>query len=108
MGENPDQGALLHVNLAQAAHAGAEPVFAAFGKGPLYGTYELSINGRIAGPPMDLYGEDAGSTGELSLGTFELAESGNILTVSCLGFSDDSASSRQFARGFPRAAVLPS
>lgn len=89
------EGDKLDVTFA-APKKGVYEVFAAFGKGPFYGQYELSINDCPIVPSIDLYDDKSGSSGKVSLGKFELEQDENILDVKCLGLNELSASNRQF------------
>lgn len=68
-----------------ASQDGRAKLFASFTKAPDYGVFELSVDGRVLKPELDLFDEQVGRTDEISLGIVDLAPGGHILKVKALG-----------------------
>jgi len=67
---------------------GTYTVIARFVKANDYGIVQLSINGRAAGRPIDLYNPDVTVSKEVELGTFELKKGENQIAVEIVGAND--------------------
>ncbi|MCC6483969.1 MAG: DUF2961 domain-containing protein [Armatimonadetes bacterium] len=75
-----------HLVLAlPAVTAGRYNIVAALTRAPDYGIVQFSINAQPLGGPVDLYGPRVVSTGALLLGTAELREGDNRLSVEMIG-----------------------
>jgi hypothetical protein len=53
-----------------------------------YGIHQLAINGQTAGQPIDFYNDTVTPTKEIDLGTFDLKEGQNQLSVTVVGANE--------------------
>ena len=65
--------------------AATQIVVASFTKGPTFGIFRLSVDGRRAAGPIDLYAPTTTTTGPVELGSFPLAAGPNQLSVVIVG-----------------------
>lgn len=68
-----------------ADKSGPQELSASFSKAPDYGVFELSVDGRPIDRHFDFFDERVASTGELPLGTFELAAGTHVLKARAIG-----------------------
>lgn len=79
-----------------APKAGKYKVIAKFLRARDYGIHQLAINGIKAGDPIDFYNPDVRASDEVELGTFDLKETGNELTVTVVGANDKALKAYMF------------
>ncbi len=84
-GQKPGDRLVLGFNVPQA---GTYRVFGRFLKAVDYGIAQFAINDRKAGQPIDFYNNGVVVTGEIELGTFDLKEGENRLTVTIVGANE--------------------
>ena len=65
-------------------------------KAPDYGIVQFYVNGKKAGKPIDLYGEKVANTAPMALGTFELPEGEQKVTVEIAGANEKAVKSYMF------------
>jgi hypothetical protein len=82
--------------------AGRYRVFANFLTARDYGVHQLAINGQNAGAPTDFYNQSVRPTGETELGTFDLQEGPNTLTVNVTGKHPDAIPAYMFGLDYLR------
>lgn len=68
-----------------APKAGKYKVSGRFLRAVDYGIHQLSINGQEAGKPIDFFNQGVVPTNEIDLGTFDLKQGENTLTVKVIG-----------------------
>jgi len=73
-----------------APAAGSYEVIAQFTKAHDYGIAEVSLNGVVAIPALDLYDKGVVPSGEISLGVHTLKAAGNALTMKVTGIIEQS------------------
>jgi hypothetical protein len=61
-----------------------------------YGIVQLALDGQKLGPPMDLFNNGVIATGELDLGTHDLAAGEHQLSVEILGANEKAVRSYMF------------
>ncbi|MGE5611293.1 MAG: glycoside hydrolase family 172 protein [Bacillota bacterium] len=76
--------------------AGTYRVLGHFLKAKDYGIHQLAINGKNAGQPIDFYNDGVVPTKELDLGTFDLKEGQNQLSVTVVGANEKAVKSYMF------------
>jgi hypothetical protein len=74
-----------------APEASTYRVFGRFVKAPDYGTVQLSLNGKPAGAPLDLYAEKVTAADEMLLGEYVLLPGDNMLGVESVGANERAA-----------------
>lgn len=79
-----------------AQKAGKYKVIARFLRARDYGIHQLAINGVKAGNPIDFFNPDVRPSDEIELGTFELKEGGNELTVTVIGANENAIKAYMF------------
>jgi len=86
--------------------AGKYRVFARFLTAGDYGIHQLTVNDQPAGEPIDLYNQGVKPSKERELGTFELVEGQNRLTVEVVGANEKAAKSYMFGLDYLRLEVV--
>jgi len=76
-----------------------------FTKAVDYGIVQLALEGQKLGPPIDLFNNGVIGTGELDLGTHELAAGEHRLSVEILGANEQAVRSYMF--GLDYVKLLP-
>jgi hypothetical protein len=84
-GHKPGDTLVLGFNVKDA---GTYRVFGRFLKAVDYGIAQFAINDKKAGDPIDFYNDGVIVTGDVELGTFELKEGENRLTVTIVGANE--------------------
>jgi len=69
----------------KAPQAGPKRIEVGLTKARDYGIVQLYVNGKKAGEPIDLYNDGVIPSGPIDLGTFELVQGDNKLTVEIVG-----------------------
>ena len=88
-------GAKLELAVS-AAKTGTYDVSVVLTKARDYAIVQLSVNGKKAGDPIDLYNPAVIPTDPISLGTFELTEGENKLTVEIVGANEKAVPAHMF------------
>lgn len=81
----------------EVKNGGRKRVLARMTKAPDYGIVQISVNGRKAGGPIDLYNQTVVGTGEMDLGEFDLKAGQNTLTLEMIGTNEKSTGQRYMA-----------
>ena len=82
--------------LWQVEKAGQYEVSVTLTKARDYGIVQLSVDGRKAGKPIDLYNPDVVPTGPISLGRFHLSEGEHHLGVEIVGANEQAIKAYMF------------
>ncbi|MBN2450857.1 MAG: DUF2961 domain-containing protein [Lentisphaeria bacterium] len=89
-GQKPGDTLVLGFEVPQA---GRYRVFGRFLKAVDYGVAQLAVNGVKAGEPMDFFHDGVILTGEIELGTFDLAQGRNRFEISITGANEKAVKS---------------
>lgn len=85
-----------------APKAGKYRVMAKFLKAVDYGIHQLAINGVKAGEPIDFFNNGVVPTKEIDLGSFELKQGENELSVTVIGANEKAVKSYMFGLDYIR------
>jgi len=83
------EGEAIEIGLP-VSKTGQYELIAVFTKAGDYGIFELAVDGKTIGKPIDLYDPKVTTTGEVSLGTVQLAEGMHVLKATAIGHNDKS------------------
>jgi hypothetical protein len=84
--------------------AGRYKLVAQLTKAVDYGIVQLALDGQKLGPPLDLFNDGVIATGELDLGTHELAAGEHQLSVEILGANEKAVKSYMFGLDYVKLA----
>lgn len=105
--ETPKPGDVLALRF-DAPRAGRYRVLGRFLKARDYGIHQLAINGRKAGAPIDFFNpETVVPTGEIDLGTFDLKQGANELTVTVVGANEKAVKGYMFGLDYLMLKPVP-
>ena len=72
-------------------------------RAPDYGIHQLSVNGRKAGEPFDLYRSGRwGPTDEIDLGLFDIKKGQNLFGVTVVGRNEEAIPNYMFGLDYLR------
>ncbi len=69
---------------------GQYELMAVFTKAGDYGIFEIAVDGKIIGKPIDLYDPKVTTTGEVSLGTVQLEKGTHVLKATAISHNEKS------------------
>jgi len=69
---------------------GKYELMAVFTKAGDYGIFEIAVDGKTVGKPIDLYDPKVTTTGEISLGTVQLDRGSHVLKATAIGHNEKS------------------
>jgi len=87
--------------------AGQFKLLAQLTKAPRYGIFQLSLDGRKLGGPIDLHNSDVIPTGELDLGTHELTAGEHKLSVEIIGANPKAGKKFMFGLDYVKLEPVP-
>jgi len=90
----------------ESEKAGPHHVIVVLSKAPDYGIHQLSVNGRKAGEPIDLFKSGRwGATDEIDLGLFDLEKGRNLFSVTIVGKNEEAVPNFMFGLDYLRLAA---
>lgn len=99
--QNVKPGNVLRLGF-NAPKQGTYKIYGRFMSAKDYGIHSLEINGRTAGQPIDFYNPDVKPMSERLLGTFELNQGENVLSVTAKGANPKADPSYMFGLDYLR------
>ena len=83
------QGESIEIEFT-APKTGEYELMAVFTKAGDYGIFEMAVDGKTIGKPIDLYDPKVTTTGEISLGTVQLDQGRHVLQATAVGRNNKS------------------
>lgn len=83
------QGEAIEMELP-VPKTGHYQLIAVFTKAGDYGIFEIAVDGKTIGKPIDLYDSKVTTTGEISLGTVQLDKGTHVLKATAIGHNEKS------------------
>lgn len=102
-GIKPGDQLVLGFNIPKA---GKYRVFGRFLTARDYGVHQIAINGRKVGDPIDFYNPEVRPTSEIDLGSWELNEGENYITVTIIGANSKAIPAYMFGLDYIRVEKI--